>query len=63
MRSAGPVGAQFIEANLIALFEFEPTSEGVRVRTERHYELVAPDELSGDELRRYRIPSTASVGV
>src|SRR5437870_7309436 len=39
-----PVGAQFIEANLIALFEFEPTSEGVRVRTERHYELVRSEE-------------------
>src|SRR5438477_712553 len=55
-----PVGAQFIEANLIALFEFEPTSEGVRVRTERHYELVAPDELSDEELRRYRIPIATS---
>jgi hypothetical protein len=58
-----PVGAQFIEANLIGLFEFEPTSEGVRIRTERHYELVAPDELSEEELRRYRIPSVAPVGI
>jgi hypothetical protein len=55
-----PIGAQFIEDNLIALFEFEATSEGVRIRTERHYQLVAPDELTEEELRRYRIPSVLS---
>ena len=56
-----PVGAQFIENDLIALFEFEATSEGVRIRTERHYQLVAPDELTDEELRRYRIPSVELV--
>ena len=35
-----PLGAQFIQADLIALFEFESTAEGVRVRTERHHHLV-----------------------
>jgi hypothetical protein len=52
-----PVGAQFIEADLIALFEFEETTDGVRVKTERHYHLVPPEQLSEEELRRYRIPT------
>ena len=50
-----PLGAQFIESNLIALFEFEPTSEGVRIRTERHYQLVAPEELTSELLETYRL--------
>ncbi len=52
-----PVGAQFIQSDLIALFEFEMASDGVRVRTERHYHLVPPEELTEEELRRYRIPA------
>lgn len=56
-----PLGAQFIESNLIALFEFEPTTEGVRIRTERHYQLVPWEELSEEELRRYRIPALSQV--
>jgi hypothetical protein len=53
-----PVGAQFIEEDLIALFEFESTSDGVRVRSEHHYELVAPEELTSDllELYKQRLP-------
>jgi hypothetical protein len=54
-----PAGAQFIEADLIALFEFEETADGVRIRTERHYHLVPPEELTEEELRRYRIPTPA----
>jgi hypothetical protein len=57
-----PLGAQFIEADLIALFEFEDTSDGLRVRTERHYQLVPPDQLTDEELRRYRIPTLSSSG-
>lgn len=52
-----PLGAQFIESNLIALFEFEMTSDGLRVRIERHYQLVQPEDLTEEDLRRYRIPS------
>ena len=51
-----PVGAQFIQSDLIALFEFEPTPDGVRVRTERHYQLVPPEELTEEDLRLHRIP-------
>jgi hypothetical protein len=56
-----PLGAQFIESNLIALFEFESTSEGVRIRTERHYQLVPAEELTEEDLRRYRIPALPDV--
>lgn len=49
-----PVAAQFMDAGVIALFEFEITDRGVSVRTERHYRLVAPDELTADDLRLYR---------
>ena len=52
-----PLGAQFIQSDLIALFEFEATSDGIRVQMERHYHLVPPEELSDEELRRYRIPA------
>jgi hypothetical protein len=49
-----PIAAQFIEHNLIALFEFEQTKEGVRVSAEKHYRLVEPEELSEEELQKYR---------
>src|SRR5262249_3953136 len=51
-----PLGAQFIQPDLIALFEFEATSEGVRVRAERHYHLVPSEELTEEDLRLYRVP-------
>jgi hypothetical protein len=40
--------------NLIALLSFEETPEGVRIRAEAHYRLVAPDEVSPEELRAYQ---------
>jgi hypothetical protein len=54
-----PVGAQFIEGDLIALFEFEMTTDGVRVRSEHHYQLVAPEELTSEllEIYKQRLPS------
>src|SRR6266511_2817117 len=56
-----PLGAQFIQPDLIALFEFETTSDGVRVRTERHYHLVPPEELTEEDLRLYRIPALSQL--
>ena len=56
-----PLGAQFIQSDLIALFEFEPTADGIRVRTERHYHLVPPDELTEEDLRLYRIPTLSQI--
>lgn len=48
-----PIGAQFIDDTLLALFEFESTSEGIRKVTEEHYRLVAPEEITPELLRSY----------
>ena len=49
-----PLAAQFMAGQVIALFEFEDTEDGVRVREERHYQLVPQEQLTTDELNRYR---------
>lgn len=49
-----PVAAQFMTDDLIALFELEPTDQGVRVSSERHYRLVSPEALTPEELATYR---------
>lgn len=48
------VSAQFIEENLIALFELELEDDLIVVREERHYRLVPHSEISAADLRRYR---------
>lgn len=50
-----PVAAQFMEDNLIALFEFEASKAGIKVTSEKHYRLVKPDELSPEEIQGYAI--------
>jgi hypothetical protein len=54
-----PLGAQFMEGNLIALFEFESTSEGVKLTQEEHYRLVEPSEITPELLKTYqeRLPN------
>jgi len=47
------IAAQFIESNLIALFTFVVDDDGPAISDEKHYRLVAPDELTDDELRDY----------
>jgi hypothetical protein len=49
-----PIGAQFLKDNLIALFEFEMQKGEVRVSLEKHYRLVAPEELTDEDLLLYR---------
>jgi hypothetical protein len=49
------IAAQFMGNNLIALFEFEQTDDGIKVSSEKHYRLVRPDDLSPEELENYRI--------
>lgn len=49
-----PVAAQFIGENRIALFDFEETDDGVAIRSEKHYRLVPEDEVSAEDLTRYR---------
>jgi hypothetical protein len=55
-----PIGAQFMGKNLIALFEFESTPEGVKWTEEEHYRLVSPDEVTPELLHSYqeRLPNT-----
>lgn len=48
-----PIGAQFAGDDLIAMFEFEATDEGIRIGSEKHYRLVPSDEVSPDDLRAY----------
>jgi hypothetical protein len=48
-----PIGAQFIESNLIALFAFEISGDEVAIASEKHYRLVGPDEISVNELLKY----------
>ncbi len=48
------IGAQFTEDNVIALFEFEAAADGIRIRQERHYQLVPPDAITPEDLARYR---------
>ena len=49
-----PIAAQFMRDDVIALFEFEVTDEQVTVRDEKHYRLVAPNDLTPEELAQYR---------
>ncbi|MBM3130459.1 MAG: endonuclease [Chloroflexi bacterium] len=52
-----PIAAQFMADDLIALFEFEQTEDGVRISAEKHYKLVRPEELTPEELETYKIRS------
>lgn len=49
-----PIAAQFVDANLIALFEFAPAKPLLKIQEEKHYRLVSPDQLSREELEQYR---------
>ena len=51
---AKPIGAQFIDDQTVAIFEFERSDEGIRVSAERHYQLVEPDQVTEGDLQTYR---------
>lgn len=48
------IAAQFIQADLIALFELEQGEVGVAIARERHYRLVPGEAVLPDDLRAYR---------
>jgi hypothetical protein len=48
------IAAQFMEEDLIALFECERNEEGIRVVVEKHYRLVNPEDLTAEELKNYQ---------
>lgn len=49
-----PIGAQFMEGGVIALFEFEQADNSVKISTEKHYKLVPPEEISSEDLKNYQ---------
>ncbi|HEX6779059.1 MAG TPA: hypothetical protein VF099_12705 [Ktedonobacterales bacterium] len=49
-----PIAAQFLEDDLIALFEFEQGEKGIAIVSEKHYRLVSPDKITSAELEAYR---------
>lgn len=49
-----PIAAQFMEAGVIALFEFESGENGVTISSEKHYKLVSPKEVTDNDLKTYR---------
>ena len=49
-----PIAAQFMEDNVIALFEFEQSENGVGITSEKHYKLVPPEEVTEADLDTYR---------
>ncbi len=48
------IGAKFIEDDLIALFEFEQTENGIRIVSEKHYRLVPGENVTDADLKSYR---------
>ncbi|HIJ74124.1 MAG TPA: endonuclease [Candidatus Hydrogenedentes bacterium] len=50
-----PVGAQFMADDLIVLFEFQDTNDGIRIASEKHYKLVSSEQFDPQDLERYRL--------
>jgi hypothetical protein len=48
-----PIAAQFIDDDVVVLFEFIDSDEGLRIANEKHYKLVSPEDLSEEEVRGY----------
>ncbi len=48
-----PIGAQFMQRDLIALFDFVKDEAGVALSSEKHYRLVLPEEVTQDDLQNY----------
>lgn len=49
-----PIAAQFMDSDLIALFQFEASSDGPVLLAEKHYWLVSSDQITSAELAGYR---------
>lgn len=49
-----PLAAQFMKDDVIALFEFEQTEDGLGVSMEKHYKLVPAEEVTELDLELYR---------
>lgn len=49
-----PIASQFMQEDLIALFELERGKEGIAISSERHYRLVPGEEVTAEDLNAYR---------
>lgn len=49
-----PIAAQFMKGDVIALFEFEQTGDSIAISFEKHYRLVAPEEMTTADLQNYQ---------
>jgi len=49
-----PIAAQFIDPQVIAMFQFEQEKSEVKISYEKHYRLVSPEELSDEDLVQYQ---------
>lgn len=49
-----PIAAQFMQKELIALFAFEQTPQGIAITVEKHYLLVPPEQVTSTDLDTYR---------
>ena len=43
-----------MRTDLVALFEFEQDREDIRVAAEKHYWLVPPEDITDEDMIRYR---------
>ena len=48
-----PVSAQFMDDDIIALFELAMRGDDVRIAEERHYQLVPADSIRAEDLKSY----------
>ena len=49
-----PIAAQFMQDDLIALFELEEGEQGISISAEKHYRLVPGEDVTEDDLKVYR---------
>lgn len=48
-----PVAAQFMENDLIAMFEFERSEDMITIKDEKHYRIIPNEKLRDEEIRAY----------
>ena len=49
-----PIAAQFMQDDLIVLFDFEENVNGLSLSSEKHYRLVPPEAIAETDLESYR---------
>lgn len=52
-----PIAAQFMQGNMIAMFELENSKNEIVIVSEKHYRLVQPEEFSPEDLAKYKTRS------